>query len=234
MAACVICRSPSGAPNSLRVAACSTVSCSARRAKPSAAAPTVERKMSSVAIATLKPSPGSPSRLRHRHAARRRTSARQRMRRDHLDALGDREARRIGIDHEGRQPSRARRLAGAREHDVVVGDAAVRDPGLFAVEADMSRRRRWPSWPAPRRRSRPPAPTARRPRWPCRRAPAADISASAPSEPNSVIEPVPSPCMAKAKSARPSRNAEDFAGEAERAHVERRMQPAMRLPAPRP
>ena len=49
------------------------------------------------------------------------------------------------------------------------------------------------------------------------------------SEPNSEIEPVPSPCMAKAKSASPSRNAENFAGEAKRAHIERRMQPAMRL-----
>jgi hypothetical protein len=35
------------------------------------------------------------------------------MRRDHLDALGDLEARRAGIDDEGGDAARARRLAGA-------------------------------------------------------------------------------------------------------------------------
>ena len=63
--------------------------------------------------------------------------ARQRMRRDHLDALGDGQARRAGVDHEGREAARARRLAGAREDDVMIGDAAVRDPGLCAVEPQM-------------------------------------------------------------------------------------------------
>ena len=47
------------------------------------------------------------------------------------------EPRRVGVDHEGRKPAGARRLAGAREHHVMVGDAAVRDPGLFAVEPEM-------------------------------------------------------------------------------------------------
>jgi hypothetical protein len=56
------------------------------------------------------------------------------MRRDHIDALGDVEAGRIGIDDEGADAARARLLAGAREHDVEVGDAAVGNPGLFAVE----------------------------------------------------------------------------------------------------
>ena len=56
------------------------------------------------------------------------------MRRDHVDALGDREARGVGVDDEGGDAARARRLAGAREHDVKIGDAAVGDPGLLAVE----------------------------------------------------------------------------------------------------
>ena len=64
----------------------------------------------------------------------REAQARQRVRRDHVDALGDLEARRAGIDDEGRDAARARRFAGAREHDVEVGDAAVGDPGLLAVE----------------------------------------------------------------------------------------------------
>ena len=56
------------------------------------------------------------------------------MRRDQRDALGDLETRRRGIDDERGQTLRGRRLAGAREHDVEVGDAAVRDPGLGAVQ----------------------------------------------------------------------------------------------------
>ena len=71
-------------------------SSSARRAKPSAAAPTVVRKTSSVAIACAKPRPRSPSRA----AAGRRMSVeaqrRERMRRDHLDPLAVVEARRAG------------------------------------------------------------------------------------------------------------------------------------------
>ena len=50
------------------------------------------------------------------------------------DALGDLEARRVGIDDEGRDPARTRRFAGAHEDDVEVGDAAVGDPGLLAVD----------------------------------------------------------------------------------------------------
>ena len=79
---------------------------------------------------------------------------------------------------------------------------------VFSPSSRTCRRRpAWRSSRARRRRSRPPARTARRRRSPCRRAPAADSAASAPSVPNSEIEPVPSPCMAKAKSASPSRNA---------------------------
>ena len=167
-APCVSCRSPSGAPNNLRVAARSVISCSARRAKPSAAAPTVERKISSVDIATLKPSPGAPRRLAHRHADIVEAQRRQRMRRDHLDAFLHAQARRVGIDHEGRQPARARRLAGAGEHHVMIGDAAVRDPGLVAVRGGHARcRPAPPSSSAPRHRNRLRVRKWRRPRCSC-------------------------------------------------------------------
>ena len=56
------------------------------------------------------------------------------MRRDQLDTLGDLEARSRGVDDERGHTLGRRRLAGAREHDVEVGDAAVRDPGLGAVQ----------------------------------------------------------------------------------------------------
>ena len=59
------------------------------------------------------------------------------MRRDHVDALGDRQPRRVGIDHEGREAFARRAFAGAGEHDVMVRDAAVGDPGLVAVDAHM-------------------------------------------------------------------------------------------------
>ncbi len=137
MAACESCRSPSGAPNRFRVAARSVISCKARRAKPSAAAPTVERKISSVAIATLKPSPGAPSARADRHAHIVEAQRRQRMRRDHVDPFGHRQSGRIGIDHKGGQAFRARRFAAAREDDIMIGDAAIRDPGLAARKPHM-------------------------------------------------------------------------------------------------
>ena len=134
-ATCVSCISASGAPNRLRVAARSIISSKARRAKPSAAAATVERKISSVAMATLKPSPGTAEPVGERHAAAGETQRRQRMRRDDLDTAGDLQAWRVGVDDEGGQPLGARRFAAAREHHVVIGDAAVGNPGLQAVDA---------------------------------------------------------------------------------------------------
>ena len=80
-----------------------------------------------------------------RHAAVVEAQPRQRMRRDHLDALGNRQAGIAALDDEGRKPARARRFAGARKHHVKIGDAAVRNPGLFAVE-HVSRRRRAAPW----------------------------------------------------------------------------------------
>jgi hypothetical protein len=60
------------------------------------------------------------------------------VRRDDVDALGDLEARRAGVDDEGLMPARAGRFAAAREDHVEVGDAAVGDPGLLAVEHPWS------------------------------------------------------------------------------------------------
>ena len=66
------------------------------------------------------------------------------MRRDDVDPLGNAEAGRIGRHDEGREAARTGRLAGAGEDDITIGDAAVGNPGLQAVEAilpaDMGRR----------------------------------------------------------------------------------------------
>ena len=61
------------------------------------------------------------------------------MRGDDLDAAGDFKTWRVGVDDEARQPLGARSLAGAREHDVMVGDAAVGNPGFQTVEPHMRR-----------------------------------------------------------------------------------------------
>ena len=68
---------------------------------------------------------GCSDKVHERNAAGLESQPRQRMRRDDVDALGDFEARRSGIDHESRQAARAGRLAGAGEDDVEIGDAAV-------------------------------------------------------------------------------------------------------------
>ena len=56
---------------------------------------------------------------------------------NHVDALGDGEARCAGINDKAADAARARRLAGAREHAVKIGDAAVGDPGLLPVKNVM-------------------------------------------------------------------------------------------------
>ena len=56
------------------------------------------------------------------------------MRRDHLDPLGDRQPRRVRGHEKAAQPLGAGRFAGAREDAVEIGDPAVGDPRLLAVE----------------------------------------------------------------------------------------------------
>jgi hypothetical protein len=60
------------------------------------------------------------------------------MGRSHLDPVLDPQTWRIGIHDEGGQAFGARRLARANEDDVMVGNAAVRDPGFFAVDQHMA------------------------------------------------------------------------------------------------
>ena len=96
------------------------------------------------------------------------------------------------------------RLAGAREHDVEVGDAAVGDPGLLAVEhvgvAVLARgaRHRRDVGAGVRLGQR-----ERRDRLAARDARQV-ARASAPRVPARLIAPEPRPCIAKAKSARPA------------------------------
>ena len=85
-------------------------------------------------MAILKPSPGAPMR---RDAGMRQESKReprQRMRSDHFDALGDVEAGRSGLDHEGGDAAGAGRFAGTGEDHVEIGNAAVGDESLLAIE----------------------------------------------------------------------------------------------------
>ena len=56
------------------------------------------------------------------------------MRGDRVEPFGDRQAGRVRGHDEGRETLRARALAGAGEERVDIGDAAVRDPCLLAVE----------------------------------------------------------------------------------------------------
>src|SRR4249919_1166987 len=52
----------------------------------------------------------------------------------HIDALYDLEAGCISVHHEGAQPFRARRLARACYDGIEIGDTAIRDPGLGAIQ----------------------------------------------------------------------------------------------------
>ena len=182
-------------------------SSSARRAKPSAAAPTVERKTSSVAIAILKPSPGSPSSAVGRDAALVEAQRAERMRRDRRRCVRDASSPGVvGVDDEGRQAPwlRApRRCARTRRSDRRgrALEIQVLTPSSTPVVAVARRRRR----DARRRPSRHPARTARRRRSRRRRRSPGSSAASARRVPNSVTGALPSPCIANAKSARPER-----------------------------
>ncbi len=63
--------------------------------------------------------------LAARHSAAVEAQARQRMRRDHLDALGNFQPGVVRIDDEGADAARTGRFAGAGKHDVEIGNAAV-------------------------------------------------------------------------------------------------------------
>src|SRR5262249_13838101 len=62
--------------------------------------------------------------------------ARKRMRRHHLDALGNRQAGIIAAHDKSRQALSACRLAGACKYHVKIGDPSVRYPRLFTIEGE--------------------------------------------------------------------------------------------------
>ncbi len=163
-AACVSWRSPSGAPNSFRPLAWATRLVQrppgeAERGGADRRAENVERRhrhLEAVARppeAVARPARGTPSKRRVASGCGAITSMRSATLRPGVSASTT----------IGREPARARRLAGAGENDVMVGDAAVGDPGLLAVDADMRTARRARGGRHARRRpSPPPSPTGRR------------------------------------------------------------------------
>ena len=135
---------------------------------PSAAAATDVRKISSVAHRELETFAGRAEQLRLRGTRQSvNVQTRQRMRRDHVDAFGDCQARRVGIDDEGGDAARARRsrrCARTRRRNRRCRRWRSRSSRRRA------RRRRRPRArariAAPPRPIRLPAPTRRRPRSP--------------------------------------------------------------------
>jgi hypothetical protein len=126
------------------------------------------------------------------------------VRRDGVQPLDHLKPGRVGGHDEGRQALRARRLAGAGEDSVDIGDAAIGDPRLFPVEHEIRRRRAWRSWWNWPRRSPDCGSVSAKAEIALPARVSGSHSARCASVPKSVIAPVPSPCMAKAKSASPS------------------------------
>src|ERR1041384_151658 len=128
MAACVSCRSASVLPNSLRVVERASISSSAagkaERCGTDRRAENVQARHCGLeAFASLTEA------VCQRHARILELQRRERMRRYDLDALDHMQPGRLCIDHEGGETSRTGRFAAAGEHDVMVGNAAVRHPG---------------------------------------------------------------------------------------------------------
>ncbi len=130
--ACVTALSASVPLPSRRLLAKMSASSSARRAKPSAAAPTVTRNRFRVSMPMRKPSPGSPMIASAGMRTLSYLSRRERVRRDHVDPLGDGDL--LSRHDERRQPARAFALTSAREGHVEISNAAVRNVGLLPDE----------------------------------------------------------------------------------------------------
>ena len=220
IAACVSCNAASGAPKSLRDCACASDSSKARRAKPIAAAPTVLRKTSSVAIAILNPSPSFADAAPQPERARRRS-------RSVPSGCGEIVSSSFrhgtaggrGIHGECAQPL-APVIARAREDDVEIGDAGIGDPRFLAIEHVAVACTTGAASLSPRRRSQPRTPRARRRRYSfaggdlrgkyCR------FSSGAAEQARSGRRPDP----ASQRRSRPGRSdRRAFARQAERAHV---------------
>src|SRR5262245_3695301 len=68
------------------------------------------------------------------HATSIEAQPRQRMWRYDLQPFGDLQAGIISFNDESGQPPRSRRFPGSRKDNIEIGNAAVGNPGLFAVE----------------------------------------------------------------------------------------------------
>src|SRR5450830_1235555 len=132
-ATCVSCKSASGAPNKLRVAARSIISSNARRAGNGRAEDIERRHRHLEAFA------GAAETIGQRDAAGGEATRRERVWSYDLNAAGDRKTRGISVDDETGKPLGTGGLAGPREHHVVVRDSAIGDPGLEAVNAHVRR-----------------------------------------------------------------------------------------------
>src|SRR5690606_14652431 len=75
--------------------------------------------------------------LRDRDAAIVKTQARKGVGRNDIDTLGDFQARSVSIYHKGRNAASSRRFAGTDKQGVEIGDAAIRYPGLLAIDHVM-------------------------------------------------------------------------------------------------
>jgi hypothetical protein len=112
--------------------AVASASSSARRAKPSAAPATDGAEDVQRAHRELEALAGAPSIAPG--TGSRETQARQRVRRDHLEPFGDAKPGVSGCTTKALMPRVPGASPGAREHAIHVGDAAVADPGLLAVQ----------------------------------------------------------------------------------------------------
>ena len=177
----------------------------------------------------LEPPPSAPKPMRRRNSAAAEGEGGERMGCDHVDAAFDLESRDARIDHEGADAAGGCRAVGAkfrrtrpREDAVEVRDPAVGYPGLLAVQHVASRRRGGrlhcmaatsdPASGSDSAKAAMASPAATRGRY----------RACNCGEPAREIAPLPSPCMANAKSARPSCHASVSRISASAANVELR------------
>ena len=109
----------------------------ARRAKPSAAAPTVERKNVQRRHRDLEPVAGIAQQIRRGHAAVGELQPAQRVRGDDVEAFGYLEARQIRVDDQRGQALCAGCVLRPAENDVLMRQPAVGNKRLFAVEHVM-------------------------------------------------------------------------------------------------
>ena len=82
---------------------------------------------------------GAADSVRQRHTAASEPKGCKRVRGYNVNAISNLEAWRFGVDDEAGKPLRARPFAGSCEHDIVVRDSSVGNPGFDSIDADMRR-----------------------------------------------------------------------------------------------